>query len=111
MAFTLVDEFPAHPRSNGTCFTCHAARRPKDRLVDLGVTTNEIVDLDDNIHGFTQPTICESCILELATMMGCISPEKTAELGARLIAAEDERDMLRRKFNEHAAALLEDVTR
>ena len=110
MPFTLVDEFPAHPRSNGTCFTCHTARRPKDRLVDLGVTTDEIVDLDGNIHGFTQPTICESCILELATMMGCIAPNKVQELGARLISAEDERDRLRTKLNQLAADFLEDVT-
>lgn len=111
MPFTLIDEFPEYPRGRGVCFTCHAARRPNERVVDLGVTTDEIVDLDGNIHGFTQPAICESCILELATMMGCISPEKTAELGIRLIAAEDERDRLRNKLNQLAADFLEDVTK
>lgn len=111
MPFTLIDEFPEYPRGNGTCFTCRAARRPSERVVDLGVTTDEIHDLDGNVHGFTQPAICEACILELATMMGCISPKKTAELGARLMAAEDEANLLRRKFNEYAATLLEDVTR
>lgn len=110
MPFTQIDEFPAYPRGDGTCFTCRAARRPGERVVDLGRITDEILDLDGNTHGFTQPAICESCILELATMMGCIAPKKVTELGARLMAAEDERDRLRSKLNQLAADFLEDVT-
>jgi hypothetical protein len=43
-------------------------------------------------------------------MMGCIAPNKVGELGARLMAAEDERDRLRTKLNQLAADFLEDVT-
>lgn len=111
MPFMFRDEYPDYPRSDGVCFTCRASHRPNERLIDLGVNYDEVTDLDGDVHMFKQATICETCVLELATMVGCIAPQKVQELGARLMAAEDERDRLRSKLNQLAADFLEDVTR
>lgn len=111
MGLTIIPEYPDYPRSDGTCFICRASRRPNERVVDLGVTYDHVEDLSGNIHMFKIAAVCESCILELATLMGCIAPKKVTELGERLMSAEDERDRLRDKLNRLATDFLEDVTR
>lgn len=77
MAFTFINEFPPHPLSDGTCFTCRASRRPHDRVVDLGRTYDHIEDLDGNVHSFKAAAMCESCITELAHMIGCLPADRT----------------------------------
>lgn len=111
MGLTIIPEYPDYPRSDGTCFICHASRRPKERVVDLGVTYDHVEDLSGNVHMFKIAAVCEACILELAALMGCIAPDKTRELGTRLMAAEDERDRLRNKLNQLASDFLEEATR
>lgn len=99
MAFQLINEYPAYPLSDGTCFTCRASRRPNERVVDLGRTYDHVEDLDGNVHSMKAAAICESCVLELAHMFGCASQARTEQLVTDLNAAQHEVGVLRNKLD------------
>lgn len=81
MAFTIVPEYDDKTFGGG-CFTCGAPRRNQsfreggELLIDLGPLVDTVEDLDGNIHGFKKPIICETCIRELAAMVGCVTPDR-----------------------------------
>ena len=105
MAFTVVDEYPAHAFGGG-CFACASPRRNDkyrptgEMLVDLGPLVDTVTDLDGNIHGFKVPILCETCIRELTAMTGGITPEQIDRDNldhwkARAVAAEKDAAQLR----------------
>lgn len=88
----LTDEYPynaASPTHQPGCFVCGTPKRtegPEARhatgelLVDLGVSTDEVQELSGEVHSFKQCIICESCIREIASLIGCATPEDSARL-------------------------------
>lgn len=82
--FVFVNEYPinaAGPEALHGCFICHAPKRnAEERLVDLGVVTDEIHNLDGEVYGFKKVVICENCVLELADMFGCLLPRPAERL-------------------------------
>lgn len=85
MPFMLVDEYPLGTAGNA-CFTCHVQKQtPETRLIDLGVSTDGIVEIDGSREireGFA--VICENCVKELTEMLGW-----TTDDAARKIAYRD----------------------
>lgn len=72
MPFMLIAEFPEGTRGNA-CLTCQVQRRPNDRLIDLNVEVDSTVDMNGypvmmDTHGI----ICETCVQELASMIGYV---------------------------------------
>lgn len=84
MSFTVIDEYPgnaASPTGSPGCFTCGAPKRhPHEFLIDLGTDTDQVKDLDGEVHGFKRPILCENCVRELITLIGGMEPEKAARL-------------------------------
>ena len=106
MAFTVVDEYPAHTFGGG-CFSCMSPRRNDkyrptgEMLVDLGPLVDTVQDLDGTIHGFKVPIICETCIRELTALIGGITPEQIDRDNidhwkARAMVAEKDAEQLRK---------------
>ena len=98
MAFTIVDEFDDKAFGGG-CFGCGSPRRNEEyratgeMLVDLGSLVDCVEDLDGNLHGFKKPILCETCIRELTTLIGGLTPDQIekdtlADWKARAVAAE-----------------------
>ena len=92
MAPFIVDEYPPDALSAVTpgvgCYTCGSPKRltgPAVRhahgelLISLGVRADVIEDAS-GIHGFTQPVICEECIIGMAALVGCLHPDRTETL-------------------------------
>lgn len=90
----LTDEYPynsASPTHQPGCFVCGAPKRiegPEARhpngelLVDLGVSTDEVQELGGEVHSFKQCVICESCVREIASLVGCATPEHASRLAS-----------------------------
>lgn len=88
----LTDEYPynsASPTHQPGCFVCGApkrttgteARHPNgEYLVDLGVSTDEVQELSGEVHSHKSAIICESCVREIASLVGCVTPEHAAHL-------------------------------
>lgn len=87
-----VDEYPsnaASPTDQPGCFTCGSpkrttgpeAKRPGgEYLFDLGVQTDEVRELSGFTHAFKVCVLCESCVLELAALAGCLPPDRSDQL-------------------------------
>lgn len=79
MPFMLVDEYPPGTRANG-CLTCGCQRRTVaawrdggERIIDLGVEVDSTVDMNGYpIMADTHGLICETCVQELASMIGYV---------------------------------------
>lgn len=88
----LTDEYPhnaASPTNQPGCFICGTPKRtsgPEARhpggelLVNLGVSTDEVQELSGEVHSYKVAVICESCVREVAALIGCADPERTAFL-------------------------------
>jgi hypothetical protein len=109
MAFRLVDEYPPNSArgagTGGGCFTCGCQKRTTgtqayhptgEYLIDLGVETDKVVGLDGEHYGGTIPVICETCALELAALVGCLTPTQSKRL-------KTERDNYRHRLLEAEA--------
>lgn len=68
----LIPEFNGPiSASHGLCYLCHLPRRAGDEgVVDTGI----------NIHMEGGLEICKPCIVEMAAMFGCLTPEKSKDL-------------------------------
>ena len=103
MAFTVVHEYDDKTFGGG-CFTCGAPRRNQsfrpggEMLIDLGPLVDTVEDLDGNLHGFKKPIICETCLRELAAMVGCITPTQIDRDNIDHLKAENAR--LSKRVNE-----------
>jgi hypothetical protein len=81
--FLIVDEYPinaACPRGLSGCFICGAPRRAEDILVNLGVATDEIIGLDNEVYGSKIPVMCSVCIEELGALIGMLPAIKADQL-------------------------------
>lgn len=94
MAFQPIDEYPIMVKRNG-CIGCGSPRRQGERLVMFDQMVDEIIDADGNVHSATSIVICESCIVELAVMVDCLTPlqatrlrNENTDLARRLTEAE-----------------------
>lgn len=107
MPFQILPEFLGAP--GGVCFTCRAAKRPGDVVVDC--------DYDTEILNATVPTeipgmafeiasgslqICSTCVREMGSLLGMASAEQTDKLKEMVDELSRERDSLRRDFAEAA---------
>lgn len=102
--FLLIDEYPtnaASPRGLHGCFTCGSPKRPEDILVDLGVNTDEVIGLDEQIHGFKKPIMCGVCITEIATMLGFMEPARAERLTQSHMAQADTIERLQGQINDY----------
>lgn len=79
MAGQLIAEYPHNTKRHG-CLHCGAPRRPDERLYQFDQLVDEIIDLDGNTHAGSVAVVCEACIIEIATVMGCLSPDKARRL-------------------------------
>jgi hypothetical protein len=103
MAFTVTHEYDDKTFGGG-CFTCGAPRRNQqfrpggEMLIDLGPLVDTVEDLDGNLHGFKKPIICETCVRELAVMVGCITPTQVERDNIDHLKVENSR--LTKRVNE-----------
>lgn len=74
---------PEYTNPLGTCTACRSARRQEERIVDLGGQV-ELLALDRIpgvefaiIDGDWQ--ICETCVTEMARLLGMETPERVAQ--------------------------------
>lgn len=106
MAFGFIDEYPA-VITDGVCFTCYAPRRDNERLINTDRIYDVVEDGEGTVHYYKVAVICETCVQEMADLIGCWSKRKARMLENRLCKAEDERDAYRNKIDELAAKLVE----
>lgn len=103
MPFQILTEFLGAP--GGVCFTCRAARRDSDIVVDC--------DFDVEPLNATVPTeipgmafeiasgslqICSTCVREMGQLIGMASQEQFQEASRQIHALTVERDLLREDF-------------
>lgn len=95
MAGQLIDEYPWNAKRNG-CLHCGSPRRPGEALYQFDQLVDEIIDLDGNTHAGSVAVICETCMVELGTIAGCLTPVQARalqgqvnDLVARLKNAEE----------------------
>lgn len=69
----LCDEYPPSARFS-TCFVCGASKRPGERLIDTGIH----IDMEGLL------VVCESCVAEMATMMGYKTDIATHKMEAEI---------------------------
>jgi hypothetical protein len=86
--FQHINEYPwnaASPGGGPGCFTCGAPNRTTgpqayhdggELIVELGVETDVVQELDGTAHSLKVCALCETCIRELASMIGCDTPEE-----------------------------------
>lgn len=107
MPFQIIPEFLGAP--GGVCFTCRAAKRTGDVVVDcdyevesLNATVpTEIPGMQFEIaSGSLQ--ICGTCVTEMGTLLGMASADKTAKLEQMVSDLSNERDSLKKEFVEAA---------
>jgi hypothetical protein len=116
MAFTVVGEYDDKAFGGG-CFTCWAPRRNQsfrpsgEVLIDLGPLVDTVEDLDGNLHGFKKPVICETCVRELATMVGCITPTQIERDNIDHLQVENKRLTKRVSELEEVMDRFREVTR
>lgn len=108
MGFELIPDFPGPPHGTATCFTCHKPRYDShEKIIDLGVITDEVQDLDGNLHGYTKPAMCESCVNALIALVGGYDPKTAQRLRDTVMAAEGRAEQYRLELEKLKRAVKE----
>lgn len=92
MAGQLIPEYPTHTKRNG-CINCGSPKRLNtvngpEQLYAFDQVVDEIVDLDGNIHSAMSVVLCETCIIEIAHLVGCVTPSEARRLQGLVNEAE-----------------------
>jgi hypothetical protein len=77
VAFQLLPEFPPHTRGS-TCSACNCSRREYDRIIDPNIT----IEFEGHLM------LCETCVAEMARLIGFIDPAKATDLSEKLARAD-----------------------
>lgn len=85
---------PNYLHAPGVCYTCRAAQRGHEKIIDTGLWVDANIQANPNDPGFSvqyvqEPlVICESCITELGHMVGMLTPRES-EIATAAVAHLD----------------------
>lgn len=103
MPFQILPEFLGAP--GGVCFTCRAARRDGDVVIDCDFDVeglNALVPTEIQGMAFEIASgslqICSTCVREMGQLIGMASEEQTSALVKEVSDLANERDLLREDF-------------